>query len=102
MASTSCSRSMPASTPVNVARVSCVESTSREYDGPVASMAAIPTAPLDDPRLHGEAPWLPFVRAALGPAAVEVHRGFVVNYLGSETQRWRAEAPTADGDATRE
>ena len=50
-------------------------------------------APLDDSRLHDEAPWLPFVQAALGPEAVEVHRGVTVNYPASAMQRWRADGP---------
>ena len=53
-------------------------------------------APLNDPRLHDRAPWLPFVRESLGPFAVEVHRGLIVNYPGSELQRWRADGPPSE------
>lgn len=49
--------------------------------------------PLNDERLHGEAPWWPFVRAVLGENAHECFRGIMDNRPGSATQAWHADGP---------
>ena len=57
--------------------------------------------PLDDTRLHGEAVWLPFVRATLGQSAHECFRGIVDNRPGSTRQEWHRDGPMPEGERPR-
>ena len=55
--------------------------------------------PLGDPLLHGAAPWLPVVRAALGEDAIELWRGALDNRPGSAAQEWHRDGEYLQMDA---
>lgn len=51
---------------------------------------------LADSRLHGDAPWMPFVQEVLGKGAHECFRGVVDNRPGSAPQEWHADGVHAN------
>ena len=47
--------------------------------------------------LTTDAPWLPFIRAALGADAIVTHFGCMLSFPGSAVQPWHADGPHSDG-----